>query len=536
MSENLTLVEIQAYDKVAGQAVTLRYCDGLAYRLRPSDTPANALYRPLLIDAGWSRVDVYTRPGQYGAVTPGEIVIEDSSGTLGAQLINYAFDGRAVAVRIGTRGAAYPGGLVTVLSGALSGPPTFEWDKITFRPADLSASLRKTLQTARYAGNNALPNGVEGVDDQLGKVKPMVLALASNMAPVLVNSSKLIYQVSIAVGSKAVTVSGARDRAVPLTADAVAYASLAELQDDTKAPAAGKYKVLSNTTDGCFLRLGSKPAGTLTVDAAYGVAADRTHAQVWQRILALAGVSSGAISTADVAALDAALPAEIEYALFDETSADGALTEVAASAGAAWYGDPAGVFRLTQWTAPSGTPVATLTPLRTESMTIADQIGNGDVAPAYRVTLQYGKNWTVQPDSSIGGDKTSATDPVRAPGSRAGMVARAWLQDEYRTVSAQDLSVKTAYLGAVDLKLTSLIASQAAAQAFADTQLALYGVARQLVPMVYDLSPAQINLIRPCSVVQVKQPRWNYNGGRLMRVAGIKVDRGTGQTELTCWG
>jgi hypothetical protein len=39
-------------------------------------------------------------------VTPGEVVLDDSAGTLGAQLINYAFDGRGIVIRTGVRGAA----------------------------------------------------------------------------------------------------------------------------------------------------------------------------------------------------------------------------------------------------------------------------------------------------------------------------------------------------------------------------------------------------------------------------------------------
>lgn len=302
------------------------------------------------------------------------------------------------------------------------------------------------------------------------------------------------------------------------------------------APASGQYRVFSTVADGCYFRLTVPPVGALTCDAAYGVAADRTHGQVWRRLLLFAGVASGSISTADVTALDAALPAEIEFALFDEVQADAALTEVASSAAAAWYGDPAGVHRLVQWSAPSGTLVAELNSLRMESMDISDPVGSGEVAPAYRVTLQYGRNWTVQPDSALGGDKTSPTDPVRAPGGRAGLAARAWLAEEYRTAPAVDATVKTAHRNAVELKLTSLIADQAAAQSFADGQLALYKVARHMAPVTQWLSPAQIDAIRVGAVVRVKLPRWKYDNGRLMRVAGIMVDRGTGKTELTCWG
>ena len=535
MSNQIVMVDITAYDKVAGQPVALRFCDGLAYRLRPTETPANALYRPFLTDPGWCRVDVFTAPGQYGHITPGEVVVNDATGTLGKALINYAFDGRSIVIRIGARGAAYPDGLVTVISGTMDGQPSFDWDRITFRPADLAAGLQKALPVPRYAGNNALPAGLEGVDDIKGNVKPLVLALASNMTPILVNSTKLIYQVSAPAGSQAVSASAARDKGVPLTAGS-GYATVADLLDDSKAPAAGTYKALSTTADGCFVRVGSKPVGALTVDAAYGSASDRTHAQVWKRILAYGGVAAASVSASDVAALDAALAAEIEYAIFSETTISSAATEVATSAGAAWYGDAVGIYRLTQWAAPSGTPVATLTNLRTASMDIGDPVGNGDVAPAYRVTMEYGRNWTTQADANLGGDKTSASDTVRAPGGRAGLVARAWLAVGSRTVYAEDQGVKVAHPRAIELKLTSFIADQAAAQTYCNAQLAMYSVARHMTPLTQFLSPEQIAVCRPGAVVLVKQPRWNYDAGRLMRIAGICIDRGTGKTELNCWG
>ncbi|HYD79847.1 MAG TPA: hypothetical protein VEC06_08560 [Paucimonas sp.] len=537
MSDLIVLLEIDGYNKDTSTVETLRFCSGLAYRLRPSETPANALYRPFLIDAGWTRVDVFNSPGDYGHVTPGRIVLDDSSGALGKSLVNYAFDGRKIVQRIGLRGAAYPGGFTTILNGTVDGPPAFGNRRIVFRPADLTASMCRPLQTLRYAGNNTLPNGLEGVDDLKGRVKPIVLALASNMEPILVNTSKLIYHVSIPLGSSTHTVSAVRDKGVPLTADP-AYANVTDLLDDTKAPAAGKYKVLSTTTDGCYIRVGQSPIGQLTLDAAYGNAAARTHAQCWKRVLELfGGVSASDISSSDVTALDTALAGEIEYALFDEVKIEDVLREIAESAGASWYGDSTGVHRLQQWATPSGPAVETLTKLRNEKSELVDPIGNGDIAPAYLVTLYFGRNWTVQQDANLGGDKTNpGTDTVRAPGGRAALAARNWLAQEYRKVSATDTSVKTAHLNAVELTMRSLLNDQTQAQAFVDAQLALYKVARHMTELVVWLSQTQLNTIRVRSVVTVKDSYWNYDSGRLMRVAGIQPDMETGKTLLKCWG
>lgn len=533
MIEQITLVEIEGLNTVTGLVETLRFCDGLAYRLRPTEAPANALYRPLVKDPGWSRVDVYSGPGQYGHITPGECVLDDSSGALGATLIKYAFDGRKIVVRTGERGAAYPDGFVTIINGTMARAPMFAWGEITFIPADLAAAQAKTLQTARYAGTNVLPNGVEGLDDLVGKVKPLVFALASNMSPVLCNTSRLIYQVSAPIDAGLVSVQAVRDGGAPLTAGAP-YASMAQML--STAPAASGYRILSTAAEGCFIRLGSSPVKGVTCDASYGAAVDRTHAQVWRRVLTYSGVLAAQISAADVAVLDAALPAEIEFAIFDESNTDTVLSTIASSAACAWYGDPSGVYRLVQWAAPAGAPVATLTSLRTDTMAIDDPVGNEGVAPAYIINLAYGRNWTVQKDADLNGDKSSANDTVRAPGARAGLPARSWLVEQNRVAMALDSAVLARYRNAVKLEVTSLISAAAPAQAFADRLLAMHKVARQMTSFSGWLSDAQINVIRPGAVVLLRQDRWNYGAGRLMRVAGVQIDRRTRKTELTCWG
>lgn len=537
MTTPIVLVEIDAYDPDLGAVKTLRFCDGLAYRTLPTETPPNALYRPMIADTGWTRVDLYTAPGAYGRVTPGEVKLLDLDGVLGTELIGYAFDGRAITIRIGSRGAAYPAGYTTVLSGALDGPPSFDWGSIAFRPADRAAAMAQPFSSPRFAGTNVLPLGIEGIDDLKGRVKPIVLALAQNMTPACVNTSKLIYLVSapLAALTATVAVSAVRDMGVPVTAGA-AYASMAALLDDAQKPAAGQFKVLATAAAGCYVRLGSSPIGAVTCDAAYGTAADRTHAQVWKRILLCMGVAAGDISAADVAVLDTALPGEIALLIDAETTADQLLTEIADSAGAAWYGDDAGLWRITQWLAPAGAPVATLTELRTMNMDIADPVGTGDVAPAYRVTLAYGRNHTPQADADLGGDKTSPADTVRAPGGRAALAARAWLAAESSIVQAEDLAIKTPHPNAIELQLTSLLVDAAAAQAFCDARFALYSVARHMTTITQRLDAEQIATVRVGAVVSVQGGRWGYAGGRLMRVAGALIDQARRLAQLTVWG
>jgi hypothetical protein len=54
--------------------------------------------------------------------------------------------------------------------------------------------LDTVLQRDFYGGTNALPNGLDGATDLQGKPKPLAYGVVRNVSPVLVNTSRLIYQ------------------------------------------------------------------------------------------------------------------------------------------------------------------------------------------------------------------------------------------------------------------------------------------------------------------------------------------------------
>ncbi len=532
MSERIALIEIDAYDPAIPGVKTLRYCTGLAYRTRPTETPANALYHPRVQDPGYWRTEAFTKPGDYGRAMPGEVVLEDADGALGASLAGLAFDGRKIVIREGVRGAAYPAGYVTLINGTVAGAPGFDWGRVTIRMADRMAELAKPIQPTLYAGTGSL----EGGADIKGQPKPLVPARGSNIEPMLVSQAKVIYHVSAPIGSAAVSVAAVRDRGVPIAAGAGSYANTTDLLNDALAPAAGQYKVLATVADGTYIRLGSTPAGRLTCDALYGAAADRTHAQVIKRLLVHAGIASGDISAADVTALDTALPGEIELAIHDAPNAQDVVEQVARSAGCACYADETGAFRLLRWTAPSGSPVATLTQTRIEQMDLQDTTATRDAAPAWRVRLKYARNWTAQADADLAGDKTNPLDPVSAPGGLTWLAARAWLAEEWRTVESADAAVQTAHPKALTVDVECLLVDPTAAQAEADRLLALYKVRRDSTSIAVWLDQAQLNAVRLGAVVTAKLPRFGYTAGRLMRVAGVTQDRLSGKTNLMVWG
>ena len=181
----------------------------------PSDTPANTAFEPRLLDPGSFSRQAYTDGKTGGAVKVGlgEIVVANADGGLD-DWIDYAFAGRNLVIRYGDVGDAYPGGWATLFTGTVQSLEA-DFDELTVRSADRLILLDKPVLTAFYAGNNALPAGLEGVAGDLkGRAKPRIYGTALNIAPPLVNTSNLVYGLS---DHGALPWANVYDRGVPLT-------------------------------------------------------------------------------------------------------------------------------------------------------------------------------------------------------------------------------------------------------------------------------------------------------------------------------
>src|SRR5262249_41242914 len=136
--------------------------------------------------------------------------------------------------------------------------------------------------------------------------------------------------------------------------------------------------------------------------------AARTTGQIWARILdERAGKATGDWSASDVTALDTAAP-DIIGAFFDaETPIVDALDQVAGSVWAPWWVDKNGIYRIQQFTAPSGSPVARFTQFDLRSA--PERIRTSDEGrglPTWRSILRYQKNYTVQKSGLAGATLT----------------------------------------------------------------------------------------------------------------------------------
>tara|TARA_R110000744_G_scaffold154666_1_gene269738 strand:- start:1130 stop:3571 length:2442 start_codon:yes stop_codon:yes gene_type:complete len=191
------LVTVSYYDVSGTAAGTLYYTNG-TFNSSPTDTPADTHFAPRLKERPRLRRSTFSpgRTGGRATSAVGELVLINNDGGLDA-LNGYAFDARNIKVYRGEDTAAFPGGFTLMLTATASGPAVVTRTEVRIPLRDRQTELDVPLQTTVYAGNNSLPAGLEGVAGDLkDKPKPLCYGVVRNISPPLVNTSKLIYQVS----------------------------------------------------------------------------------------------------------------------------------------------------------------------------------------------------------------------------------------------------------------------------------------------------------------------------------------------------
>lgn len=300
------------------------------------------------------------------------------------------------------------------------------------------------------------------------------------------------------------------------------YATSTDLLDNTKAPAAGKFKAFLNAS-GSYFRLGATPDGLVTADVTEGAAAsNRTAAQVYKRLLDdRLGKTTGDWNATDITTLDTANDDVIGYWTDQETTYGAVFDKAANSVGASWYIDVAGVFCIKQLLAPSGSPVLVITanallkPLRRK---LASDLGQG--LPSYQTIVRYAKNHTVQ----VSDVAPSVTD-----------ARRAFLAAEWRDAKDTDATVQTKHLLAVQNAEESLLTVEADAVAEAVRRQALRGVQRHLYEAVIPLDDDS-DALDLTDVVEINHDRYLLDANSLFRVLGIDLNAKDRTLTLTCWG
>jgi len=508
----MILIEMVGAIDAAGTVRTFLLSDS-SFCTAPTDAPPNAAFSQVLLEPGSIGVHAYSdgrTTGGAAKLETGEVVVINIDGQFDAWL-DFAFDGRPITIRQGEEGV-YPADFPVIFNGTVESIEANK-DSIIIRLRDKLYVLTVPVLKNRYAGTNVLPNGLEGgPDDIQGKLKARVWGTVLNMAPVLVNSSKLTYQVS----DGAITdIPAVYDRAALVT-KGVNYANSAALQAAT--PGAGTY--VTCFAAGLF-RLGSEPSGQITADVTEGAnAAARTAAQILRRMAIATGLTAGEISAGDVTALDALNSSVVGIVVDGDSTGQAAMDLVAASVGA-WYGfDGAGMLRMGVLSAPAGAPVLELFEFDIGAE-IERRPARDNGIPAWRVVVNYARNWTVQ-DSDIAGSVT----PAR----------RGFLSVANRSANSANPAVKVKHLLSDELTADTLLSTAAAAQTEADRLKALYSVRRDIFEVPVDARLLQRSPLFFMDVVRVTYSRFGLDAGKLFRVIGIRPELKDQKVTLSLWG
>lgn len=547
----LYLAEITAWDPKIQNTRVLRFSDGDGYATSPLTVPANTYYEPKLLQPASIRRHLFTLGATMGrsVVGFGDLILHNQDGEFDF-VLDLALDGRNVTIRRSMEYAPrYPEEFEVTLVGTMD-QPEFSRDNITIRLRDRQADLDVALQPVKYAGNNVLPDGLEGLpSDLMGKPKPICYGRVYNIDPPNVNTARLIYQVN---DGAVFDIPKVYDRAVELTRGAD-YIDVADMMANDPAP--GTYRCL--LTDGYF-RLGSTPAGIITADVVQGDDATlRTAARIYESLIARARlvntwtqnlaktnlstndgihlvtdtgaelISTGDISQTDLTTLDSTNPAELGYWTKEETTVAAVCDLVASTVGAWWGVDREGVFRIAQFVAPKhGEAKIVLRPddmLRPLERLPTNDPGKG--LPVYRQVLRWGRHYVKQ------------TTDIAASVAQA---RRAELANEWRTVVATDPAVQERHLLSPEVIRDSLYAFEADAQAEANRRLALYSPRRDRYEITVHLNE-ETDRIDLGDTVNISHPRYGLNiagsdDGVPFVVLGLEPDTRNKTLAINLWG
>lgn len=511
------LAHLTVYDPGLPGLRTL-YFSSQGYTTGGSNLPpggsAHIAYDPRISQPAVMRRDCFDRgtTGGESSVGYGALELVNLDGGLDF-LANMGLDGQPLSLIFGTTtlGNSTPT-WSTVLTGTIE-QPAISWNKITLRIRDRQEELKVPVTPNTYLGNNVLPAGLEGVDDIKGKVKPKLYGRVYNISPVLVNTSKLIYQVNDGAIS---TVDAVYDRALGLT-KGTDYPDQATML--STAPGASTFRVWPA---GGYFRLGSSPTGEITADAVQGTAdANRTAAQIIKQIALDLGIAVADIDSGDVTALDLANSSVVGIYADQSSQANQALDDIANSIGAWWGFDRLGKLRMKRLDAPSGSPA---TYFEAADIISIDRVASNDEGrgvPTWKTSLGYKKFYTVQSS-----DYAGAVDITK----------KAELVKEYRTVTSSDATIKTRHKLAPLLEFNTLLVSSAAAQTECDRRLALYKAERATYNVKLGLDPSLLDTIDLGIVVRLTLPRFGMGSGKDFIVTGLQPDYRLKIIEVTLWG
>ena len=244
---------------------TIRVSDG-EFITKSTDTPANIAFEARISDPGKIGLHAYSdgRVGGGTKLETGAVRLRNEDGRFDDWIAaDYSVDGREIVIRRGKPAWDYPDDWTTIFVGLLENFELTEAE-LTLNLRDPALVFDKPVCTAIYAGDNVLPLGVEGTEDDLkGRHKPMLYGTVTRVRVPCVNTAKLIYQVSHGpIDSHG----GVEDRGLALPVMAGPdYPSLQSMYDNEPDP--GYFRALLSPS--AYFRLGATPDGEITWSGTY---------------------------------------------------------------------------------------------------------------------------------------------------------------------------------------------------------------------------------------------------------------------------
>ena len=481
----------------------------------PPDGVNHTFYDPRITQPAMIQQECWNngRIGGSSRIGFGTIELANTDGGLD-YLTAYAFDGRSITVIVGDLSQGGTPVWTVALTGKMA-PPVIGIKTVTLYLRDRLQELDVPICTSIYAGDNSLPNGVEGTAADIGgSRKPRVFGKVLNITPVLVNTSLLIYQVNDGAIND---IPKCYYRGAELTKGAD-YTDLTDME--TTAPSAGGYRILKSM--GLF-RINNAVDGAITCDVTEGAASsDRTAAQIAYDMGIIGGLSSGDFESADITALDTANSSQLGVYYQDDTTVLQAIDYVIDSVGAWWGFDRLGKLRMKQWVAPSGTPVVTFTSAEIEEL---ERITDSNSVPTWRLLFKYRKNYTVQKDDIAGTVTADRKAVISSDGLNFERKSTATLTSN---LAAIEVIKETAITGATN--------GQTEAGAESLRLINLYKVMRQRYEVTVFIDSTLISTINLGDVVRLQLNRFSMSSGVDFRIMGIKMDMNTKRCFLSLWG
>lgn len=396
----------------------------------------------------------------------------------------------------------------------------FALDKLTINIKDVSKILDVPILWETYGGTNVLPNGLDGTDDIKGQLKPIVYGKVFNVDPILVNTSKYIYQVSC--NGDGNLINNVYDMGVPLTQATTTYASLVALE--ASAPAVGEYKVYSGT-GGTYFRIGSLPAGAITCDVEnYNKFGSSVG---YNSIKNIVGRVIASISSKSFAGLlGSSVPFNYDAGIFinDSKTAFSTLYDILESISGFFIFDEfdSGYYYLGLLEDPSS-----LTPdfyyekpdIISIERSVTNDVGKG--VESWRQVISYAKNYTIQNDSDLAASVSN---------SRRNVLAREFSNEVYENSA---IVLKNPI--SPEIQKNTLIVNQTDALTELNRLTNLYSVNRILYRIelaILDYSP----LPKVSDIVNLTFDRFGLQSGKNFVVLGVLYDYPAMKFKLTLWG